>query len=237
MAPASIEPRGRAMTLDFLRISYTLVSDGSRDLSLLQHIVGWVIRQVGEYSLQIHPQVANFSSLRTPLVTLEQRLREAVRRFPCDILFVHRDAEGQPREWRVSEIDGAVREAGIDQQSVPVVPVRMTEAWLLGSEAALRTAAGNPNGKIPLAMPRVRQLEAIPDPKELLHRLLATASEKPGRRRKMFMRDMNLHVRRVAVYTEDYSHLQSLPAFRAFVEDTEKAVRYVLRSGQRTPGI
>ncbi len=217
------------MGADFVRISYTLLGDGSRDFSIFQQVLGWIVRQTGPNSLQVRPQIADFREMRDPPTSLSERLREAVRRYPCDILFVHRDAEGQLRECRVSEIDDAQKRASLCNLSVPVVPVRMTEAWLLGSESALRLAADNPNGKARLSMPRIRDLEAIPDPKRLLHDLLITASEKPGRRGKMFIRDMNQHVRRVAEYTEDYSHLGCLPAFQAVVEDTAEAISTVLK--------
>ena len=51
---------------------------------------------------------------------------------------------------------------------VCVVPVRMQEAWLLIDEAALRRAAGDPNGTQPLAMPDVQRLEELADPKQLI---------------------------------------------------------------------
>lgn len=36
---------------------------------------------------------------------------------------------------------------------IPVIPVRMTEAWLLGHELSIRSAAGNPNGSENLELP------------------------------------------------------------------------------------
>lgn len=210
-----------------MRISYTLVTDGSRDLSLLQYIIRWVIRRLPASNLQLHPQAADFRGYRNPPAAFSMRLREAVRRFPCDILFVHRDAERQSREFRVNEILTAVHAAGIEENNVPVVPVRMTEAWLLTSESAIRRAAGNPHGTEPLEIPNLSRLEDMPNPKAVLHSMLATASEKQGRRLKMFMRDINQHVHRVAVYTEDYSPLLHLPAFSAFEEDTISALRRV----------
>jgi hypothetical protein len=212
------------------KISYTLVTDGSRDLSLLQHIVRWVIRRVGGRGLQLHQQLADFRELRSPPETLPERLRAAVRRFPCNILFVHRDAERESRESRSSEIDEAVRNSGIDEASVPIVPVRMTEAWLLISKSAIRRASNNPNSDCALDMPRLRDLEALPDPKEVLHRLPTVASEKKGRRLKEFRRDINWHVHRVAEYIDDYSQLECLPAFQAFEKLTKAAVQRVSRS-------
>jgi len=55
---------------------------------------------------------------------------------------------------------------------VPAVPVRMTEAWLLFDEAAIRRAAGCPNGSMPLELPSLKTSEDIPDPKTILHEAL-----------------------------------------------------------------
>jgi hypothetical protein len=227
MATAHFALLGYQMISAQERISYTLVTDGSSDLSLLQDIIHWVIRHAAECGLQLEAQYADFRSLHKPPETLSDRLREAVRIFPCDILFVHRDAERQTRESRVVEIAEALHDAGIDEINVPVVPVRMTEAWLLISEPAIRRAAGNPNGRSPLDMPKLNGLEGLTDPKDMLHSLLVAASEKHGRRLKAFRRDINWHVHRVADYIDDYSQLECLPAFQIFEELTRKAVQRV----------
>jgi hypothetical protein len=71
-------------------------------------------------------------------------------------------------------------------------------------------------------------LEALPDPKEQLHALLVSASEKQGRRLKNFQRDINVHVHRVAEYIDDFSPLECLPAFQAFEHDTKAVVERIL---------
>ena len=76
---------------------------------------------------------------------------------------------------------------------VCVVPVRMQEAWLLIDEAALRRAAGNPNGTQPLAMPDVQRLEELTDPKQLISELLRQASELQGRRLERFNWRSSVH--------------------------------------------
>jgi len=116
-------------------------------------------------------------------LSFSERIKIAIELHPCDLLFVHRDAETEPRENRVAEIHKAVKEAGksVSLPIVCVVPVRMTEAWLLFDEAAIRTAAGNPNGKRVLQLPKMARVENEPDPKELLYELLREASELGGR--------------------------------------------------------
>ena len=59
---------------------------------------------------------------------------------PFDLLFIHRDADRYPPEWRYQEI----RAAAGTQRHVAVVPIRMTEAWLMIDEAAIRQVSGRP---------------------------------------------------------------------------------------------
>jgi hypothetical protein len=69
---------------------------------------------------------------------------------------------------------------------VSVIPVRMTEAWLLLEEAEIREVAGAPNSKIPLNLPKPKQVESIADPKSLLRQTLALASGLSWRRLQQF---------------------------------------------------
>lgn len=48
---------------------------------------------------------------------------------------------------------------------VPVIPGRMTEAWLRLDEAAIRRVAGNPNGRTKLGLPKLHEVESVADPK------------------------------------------------------------------------
>jgi hypothetical protein len=158
-----------------------------------------------------------------PREDLSGRMKAALEHYPCDILFVHRDAERRPMAERVKEILDAASAAGISDL-VPVVPVRMTEAWLLIDEAAIRRAAGNPNGQVGILLPPVRDLDQLPHPEEVLRGLLVNASEKTGRHLRRFHRDLHDRVQRVAELIPDFAVLRVLPAFVAFESATRDAV-------------
>lgn len=79
-------------------------------------------------------------------------------------------------------------------------------------------------------MPKLKGLEGLIDPKDMLHSLLIAASERQGSRLKAFRRDINWHVHRVADYIDDYSQLECLPAFQTFEELTRAAVQRVTAS-------
>jgi len=112
-----------------------------------------------------------------------------------DVLIVHRDAERESIEDRLIEIRTAMESARIDWPTVPVIPVRMTEAWLLLDEQAIREVAGRPTGIDPLELPTVAEVEAQPDPKAHLQQALASASGLSGRR----LRKSNVTSRPIAV--------------------------------------
>jgi hypothetical protein len=150
----------------------------------------------------------------------EQRFRAVLDLYPYDLLFVHRDAEGQAPKLRRREIFNALRWAHV--RHIPVVPVRMTESWLLINEAAIRCAAGNRNGTDNLDLPELRRLEGIPDPKSVLRNALMAACGLNARRRASL--PVNAQVHRIPAFIDDYSSLDVLPAFQALQEDIKQAL-------------
>ena len=191
------------------RLDFTLLADGSSDAILVSPLT-WLLEQ--HLSVPVNGTWADLRRLRSPPKSLETRISQALDLYPCDLLFVHRDAERLPHGRRVEEIESAV--AGVDMSSelVPVVPVRMQEAWLLIDVQSLRIAAGNPNGRVALQMPPIDDLENIANPKALLHELLLEASELTGRRRQKLK--PGLMAMRLGGLIKDYTPLRSLRAFR-----------------------
>ena len=195
-------------------LRHTLVSDGVTDANLIP-IIDWSLKQIGGVSLSTGVR-AEFRRLPQLPNGLAERLAKAIELHPCDILFVHRDAERELSETRVTEIREAL--ATVQQQvSVPavaIVPVRMLEAWLCFDERAIRNAAGNPYGTTPLGLPQLKRIESRPDPKEDLRKALLAACELSGRRRKKFHTAAAFW--RIVDYIEDFSPLRELSAFQAF---------------------
>jgi hypothetical protein len=94
--------------------------------------------------------------------SLSTRITLGLNLYPCDLLFIHRDAEGETYEDRLAKINEAVAQAGtIDVPFVPVIPARMSEAWFLHDVSAIRAAAGNPDGTNELSLPTVNQLPTL----------------------------------------------------------------------------
>ncbi len=188
-----------------MRLRYTLLADGGSDRTLLP-LLNWLLEQAHP-DVHIQPQFA--SQVPSAGMSLVQRVQLAMRLYPCDVLFIHRDAEKETMAARIEEIRQQIEATGYTY--IPVVPVRMTEAWLLSSEAAIRQAAGNPRGKVPLNLPAPKNWDNLPDPKAILFDALRNASELTGRRLKQFKPEEARH--RVAEIPVDFSALLQLPAF------------------------
>ena len=192
-----------------MNVRFTLVAEGSTDAALLP-ILRWAVhadQRVG----QVESKFAEPGMLPPRRAGLSERIRCALELYPADLLFVHSDADREPPAARRQRIlDAAVR----GQVTVPVVPVRMTEAWLLIDELAIRAAAEIPRGSIALDLPRLRAIEGIADPKDVLFKALEVASEKQGRR----LRKFNVAVAAVLVADRitDFRPLERLPAFQEF---------------------
>lgn len=209
----------------------TLIADGSSDRSLT-YVLNWLLSQHTEASQIIieDVKIVSFERLTEPPKELVDRMQKACELEPCDILFVHRDAEKPTgevtrsrrvqitHETRIQEIEQAFEEyktRETDPSLVPrlicVVPVRMMEAWLLCDEQAIRKASGNPKGKEPIRLPAIKKLETIPDPKTELHTLIKTASGLQGRR----LKQLNVYhaENQVAQFINDFSMLRGLYAF------------------------
>jgi hypothetical protein len=207
-------------------LRYTLVSDGSSD-RLLMPILTWLLRK-NLMDWEIQEKWAELRILPKPPQKLWEKISKAIELYPCDLLFVHRDAEKEPRENRETEIMEALEEARLKGNivSIPavcVVPVRMQEAWLLFHEKAIRKASGNPNGRVTLRLPPLSKLEQLPDPKEELHWLLREASELNGRR----LQKLNISqiAYRLADFIEDFAPLRKLNAFRALEANLSSIVK------------
>jgi hypothetical protein len=198
---------------------FTLLTDGSSDRVLLD-VLNWLLRQ--RTKVPFDGLWADLARLPNPPKGLPAKIAAAFEFYPCDLLFVHRDAERESHAVRSTEIREALSNIGDYPPVVCVVPVRMQEAWLLFDEVALRKAAGRPNGKNRLQLPAMSEIEQEPNPKACLHGLLREASGFSGRQSKRFRPEIQVH--RLAELIDDFSPLYGLPAFQALDDDLQAAL-------------
>jgi len=171
--------------------------------------------------------------LPTVARTLSERIQTVLQQNAYDLLLVHRDAEKEGPSKRQAEVRDALAQA-LERMAtaerrgrtgvpvVPVVPVRMSEAWLLFSERAIRRAARNPRSTVELDLPVVGRVESIPDPKDILHRASVVASGASGRRLEKFRPEVRVHD--IQNWITDWSPLDETSAFRALREDLQAVI-------------
>ena len=124
------------------RLRYVLSGEGTSDAMLLP-ILNWLLSQ----HLPGTPLEPEFTArVREGQHDVANRVKRAVADYRCDLLFVHRDADNRPplRERRDEIAQACVKSIVRSAlRTVSVVPVRMSEAWLLCDELAIRRAADN----------------------------------------------------------------------------------------------
>lgn len=200
-------------------LRFTLVAEGTSDRVLVPILRWMLLRHHSNFEWM--GQIAELHELPNPPRTLPEKIATASLLFPADVIFIHRDADRETAFGRRQEILSAIQSLPEfpARHWIPVIPVRMTEAWLLVSESALRGASGNPNGRNPLQLPPIRDLEKIPDPKEVLRDLLVEASGRSGRRRKQI--NFSALRARVPDFLENWEPLLRLPSAQQLHNEIE----------------
>lgn len=198
-------------------LRFTLLAEGTSDRVLIP-ILRWMLLR-HHSGFEWIGQIADLHELPRPPRSLPQKIATASELFPADVIFIHRDSDRESPSNRRREISDAIdslRESPA-RHWVPVIPVRMTEAWLLVSESALRSASGNPNGRNPLQLPPWQALETIPDPKVVLQSLLVDASGLSGRRRKKS--NFSAQRARIPDFLENWETLLRLPSAKQLCDE------------------
>lgn len=200
------------------RVTATLVTDGSSDKLLVPLI---------ELLLSAHTdlayQVVCAEGLPRLSSGLSARIDSALELFPCDFLFVHRDDEGVGAAVRQQEIESNWASSRQTATLICVIPVRMTEAWLITNEMPIRAAVGNPNGDDPLKLPTAKNIESVPNPKAILFEALKAATGKNGTRKRRFIPDHFRH--RVSELTDDLAPLRKLRSFKHLEAQIQQHLR------------
>ena len=199
------------------QLAWSIVADGGTD-SLLVPIIEWAV-------LRLDPGVEILEpDFRKRIGGVAEFL--ATYQTGAMLIFVHRDAENLGLDERLGEFETLER-----QDVVPVVPVRMSESWLLFDGPAIARAASSPSSQV--TVPGVGEIENIADPKDHLDELLfRTAGAPAGRRGKIFKRSIVKRRVSVAEYITDYSPLEDVSAFRRFQESLAQRYPYRNQLGQ-----
>lgn len=199
--------------------------EGSSDTGLRFHIEAIAV----ETGREIHVTVPDLDRLPTkPGHSVGDKLRAARQLSPgadeYDLVVIHRDSDGNPPQRRRDEIADAVAAVSPSLAHVPVIPVRMLEAWLILDPTAIREVAGNPNGRVSLGLPNPNRAERVADPKALLKQAIATASEEKGRRLNKLQARFSENRARLLQMLDREGPVKQLASWQSFRHDLSEAL-------------
>lgn len=204
-----------------MKLRFIFVGEGSSDAALVNALEELCMTCEVEEVSGSAPDLSRIPGLRSHKVT--DKIEAVLHLEPdADLLFVHRDADSRDPTDRRCEINGAVKDAGINVPCVPVVPIQATEAWVLLDEEAVRKAAENPNGTVDLDLPSPHRVHEINDPKQHLKSTLVKASELSGRHLDRFKRRFFDQRRFLLERIEIHGPISDVPAWRRLRSDLEQ---------------
>ncbi|MEU9555602.1 hypothetical protein [Streptomyces fumanus] len=206
-----------------MTVRVLFLSEGSSDQGLVAHVEGIAADQ----GVPVTVSAPDLRWLRSAVGhSVPDKLRTARELGGVyDLAVVQRDADNGPPQTRRTEIAEAVREVWPRLAHVPVVPVRMLEAWLLLDEQAIREVAGNPRGRVPLDLPKATAVERIADPKQRLKETLAKASGCKGRRLAELQQRFPRNRHRLLDLLDRNGPVSAVPSWQTFVSDLTSALR------------
>ncbi|WP_245633730.1 hypothetical protein [Amycolatopsis jejuensis] len=197
------------------------IAEGTSDQPLA-NTVEVLFRESG---IELRLTVPPYEQLPKVAKTIKDRTEAGQRLMECiDVVVVHRDSDNVGHDVRREEIDSAMHSAGIGVWC-PIVPVRMTEAWLLLDEKEIRRVAGNPKGRASLGLPKRHEVERVADPKEVLRKALLDASAATGRRREREAKRFNSQRRQLLEGIDREGPLKELSSWQQLLEDVARSSR------------
>lgn len=145
--------------------------------------------------------------------------------------FVHLDADGRTRDRAYAERfypgyqQVQERQDGVNKMLVPIIPIKMAEAWMLADFEAFRDITGTRKTADQLGFPsRPHEVERL-DAKLIFESAVRNA--RPGRRRQLTSKDIYFPL----AGGVSLALLRHVPAFRAFesdLKDTLAQLNYIL---------
>ena len=203
-----------------MKVRFVLVCEGSSDAGLVPHLQGLCVKCGASEAIGSWPDM---SRLRKPPKGLRDRLATAIGLEPSvNLVFAHRDADSADESIRIAEIKTSAH--GLWVQTVPVIPIHETEAWLLLNEAAIRAVVENPSATMELALPRPQDVERVPDPKRKLKEALSRASGLRGRRLQELKKEFPRHRARLLERLDCDILLSLVPAWQRLEHRTRDAL-------------
>jgi len=209
-----------------------LFTEGSTDNRFLKSVVERTLDEVAfECRSEIETELFIIDIDKSGLSFHEQVLKaslDAFNRYGITKLCVYLDADG-PTDSRAFEnkLDPAIdalqqqEDSSYCKLTVPVVPIYMTEAWMLADTELIKRQIGTDKSDQELGL--VRNPEGIAKPKEVIQEAIRIARADMTQKRR---KDLNISELYQPIGQEiDLDHLERLSAYRKFKESMREAFR------------
>ncbi|MDZ4763639.1 MAG: DUF4276 family protein [Chloroflexota bacterium] len=198
-------------------IVFGFYGEGARDYGFIQPLVERLLNEIiphvdiFAYSIKIEKEA--YSLVRT-------MLEVAKAGYGYSLIIFHQDADAsdtqkclserfQPRYETVKNTDEQ-----INKTFVPIIPVRMTEAWMLVDFEAFKRVTGTDKNADDLEFPnRPHQVEALQEPKFIFEQAVRKSRNSSRRRRRM-IDPSEIYVPLAAQI--DLERLRLVPSFHEF---------------------
>ena len=163
-----------------------------------------------------------------------QILQAAKESYGYHILIVHSDAdENSDKEAFENRIYPGFSlvedEVGkICKNLVPIVPIRMTEAWMIADKNTLKEEIGTDKDELQLELNfPIKNVEAIAEPKEKIKKAIQLAClENPSRLARINIADLYLPLGQ-KVDLSILNHLGSYRKFKKYLTEALKKINYI----------
>lgn len=205
------------------RVFFLFIGEGQSDVTLVDHLRDLCLICGATEVQSVAPDLSRLPDHVGHAVV--DKLRVALKLEPnVNLVFIHRDADSIDPLPRHEEIRKAVEALSAITPYVAIVPVQATEAWLLVDEQAIRQTADNPNGQIPLDLPKPTAVEKLHDPKQKLWELLRSASGLSGRKLERFNKTLKVRRRLLLQRLDPDGSLREVSAWKRLVGDLRAAI-------------
>ena len=212
-------------------LALAFYGEGATDKRFLPTLIQRTVQAILAEHQRTDIDISNLDVLNDDLHRItkqDERILEAARRaVNYHILLVHADADYPNRDRALAEriqpgfdrVRG--EQAGVCAHLIPVIPVRMTEAWMLADPAGLRTVMGIAKPIHELGLPQnARQVELVLDPKARLDAILQGAHGTQKRRHRIRLETLYLPLAQQI----SLARLAAVPSYQQFVEDLTGAL-------------
>ena len=193
-----------------------LITEGPTDVRFLQSVVERTFIDVAfecENDLEPYVKCLTVEKVRLSFNEyVEKASRRGMEEMGMDILCVHTDADSKDTKRAYAEKINPAKEFLSDKKGeickslIPIVPVRMVEAWMLADKELLKEEMGTRMSDEELGINRMPELYL--DPKATIIQAIGKSNRTTTRRHRLELEKLHL-----------------LPSYRQFVDEVREAYR------------